>query len=256
MAGLLQQGIAAAKAGRKSDAQRLLVEAANSPADAESAWLWLSGVVEQDAQRLFCLDNALRINPNNEPARHGADVLRMRGIFPAPLDPPRNILDEELEKIQVFTTPESVNTVATASNAGTISRAKEQTSPRKKGGAVPVAPGGRQELSALYRMAATDLSRKVSPTMVVKNLTSHGLSQDIARKIVVETQRGLKRTRGEKFRRRMIRGLLWTLAGGAVTCGTYFFANNLGGTYLLCWGAIILGVIDFFAGLVGWLANR
>jgi hypothetical protein len=54
----------------------------------------------------------------------------------------------------------------------------------------------------------------------------------------------------------MVRGLLWTIAGSVITCGTYIFASDLGGRYVLCYGAIILGVIDFLAGLIGWLTSR
>jgi hypothetical protein len=54
----------------------------------------------------------------------------------------------------------------------------------------------------------------------------------------------------------MIRGLLWTVGGIIVTALTYAFASQLGGTYFIFYGAIIFGLIDFFVGLTGWIADR
>jgi len=64
----LQQGILAAKAGDKPRAFDLLTRASQVPATSEQAWLWLSSVVNDDSERLFCLDSALRINATNVPA--------------------------------------------------------------------------------------------------------------------------------------------------------------------------------------------
>src|SRR5512139_3220023 len=89
MDNLLQQGIAAAKAGDREKAYQILTRATQDGALAEQAWLWLSSVLEQDSERLFCLDNVLRINPNNEPAKRGSAFLRQKGVFPSTPMPPR-----------------------------------------------------------------------------------------------------------------------------------------------------------------------
>ena len=74
----LQQGISAAKAGDKPRAFDLLTRASNVPATSELAWLWLSGVVNDDSERLFCLDTVLRINSDNTAAQRGAALLRQK----------------------------------------------------------------------------------------------------------------------------------------------------------------------------------
>ncbi len=79
----LQQGIVLAKAGDKPRAFDLLMRASQIPATSEQAWLWLSSVVNDDSERLFCLDNVLRINSDNAVAKRGAAILRQKGIFPA-----------------------------------------------------------------------------------------------------------------------------------------------------------------------------
>jgi len=61
--------------------------------------------------------------------------------------------------------------------------------------------------------------------------------------------------KAEKYSERMMRGLIWTIVGIAITTGTYFFAEP-GDHFIICWGAVLFGVIDFLVGLFGWLANR
>src|SRR5258706_10062108 len=78
---LLQQGIAAAKAGQPAEARQLLQQAVKRDPTNESAWLWLSSVAKDDQERIFCLKKILEINPNNENAIKG---LRQVGGGPEP----------------------------------------------------------------------------------------------------------------------------------------------------------------------------
>ena len=68
---LLRAGIAAARAGDKAEARRLLLQVVESDERSETAWLWLSGVVETDVDRRVCLENVLALNPQNELAQRG-----------------------------------------------------------------------------------------------------------------------------------------------------------------------------------------
>ena len=72
---LLQQGIAAARAGDRAQARQLLQEAVKRDPRSEPAWLWLSSVAKDDQERLFCLKQLLGINPNNENAIKGLKQL-------------------------------------------------------------------------------------------------------------------------------------------------------------------------------------
>ncbi len=72
---LLKQGIAAIKEGRKSEARRLLAQVVEQDKRNETAWLWMSGVVDTDTERRACLENVLAINPNNEIAKRGLERL-------------------------------------------------------------------------------------------------------------------------------------------------------------------------------------
>jgi hypothetical protein len=72
----LKRAIAAAKAGRKVEARRLLEMVLDADERNERAWLWLSDVVESDEERIVCLENVLTINPDNDMARKGLVTLR------------------------------------------------------------------------------------------------------------------------------------------------------------------------------------
>ena len=66
---LFNQALAAAQAGERGQARRLLAElVANNPRH-EQAWLRLAGVVENPAQTVDCLKRVIAINPNNFTAR-------------------------------------------------------------------------------------------------------------------------------------------------------------------------------------------
>ncbi len=62
---MLQQAIAAAKAGQKAEAREMFWQVLQSDATNVQAWLWLSGLVEGDEARLQCLEQAIRRNPDN-----------------------------------------------------------------------------------------------------------------------------------------------------------------------------------------------
>ena len=68
---LLQQAIAAAKAGQLGQAQAQLRQVLAQDPDNVTAWLWLSGVVSHPLKREACLRKALELDPYHEAARKG-----------------------------------------------------------------------------------------------------------------------------------------------------------------------------------------
>jgi hypothetical protein len=73
---LLKRGIVALKRGHKAEARDLLIQAVEQDERNEMAWLWLSGAVDTDEDRCICLENVLTINPNNESAQRGLEILQ------------------------------------------------------------------------------------------------------------------------------------------------------------------------------------
>lgn len=94
---LLRQGIAAAKAGHKEEAIRLLMQVVEREERSEQAWLWLSQVVDSAEEKAVCLENVLAINPSNKNAHAGLAWLAQQGVT-APQDElaPAATGDEEL----------------------------------------------------------------------------------------------------------------------------------------------------------------
>ena len=76
---MVRAGAEAYKAGKKAEARTLLERAIELDGYNESAWLWLSAVVDSKEEQQTCLENVLTINPNNERARQG---LKSLGINP------------------------------------------------------------------------------------------------------------------------------------------------------------------------------
>jgi hypothetical protein len=72
---LLMQGIAAARAGDKGVARKLLSEVVHQNPASEMGWLWLSGVLDTPQGRTFCLRKVLDLNPGNQLAQRGLAAL-------------------------------------------------------------------------------------------------------------------------------------------------------------------------------------
>lgn len=71
----LAQGIAAARAGQRDIARQHLQQVLQTDPHHETAWLWLSGLVDTAPQKRDCLQRVLAINPHNEMARRGLEQM-------------------------------------------------------------------------------------------------------------------------------------------------------------------------------------
>lgn len=72
----LKQATEYAKSGNKIKAKQLLAELLQSEPNNELAWLWMSGVVDNTSQQRYCLEQVLKIDPNNQHAVTGISRLR------------------------------------------------------------------------------------------------------------------------------------------------------------------------------------
>jgi hypothetical protein len=252
----LEQGIVAAKSGDSVRAFELLTRASQVPATSEQAWLWLSSVVNDDSERLFCLDNVLRTNINNAVAKRASEMLRQKGIFPAvPIYPKSQRADSvQASASKNIPAPASsqANFASPAQTQMTSAPIKESTPSQQNNYETD---GKKQELSGFFQYSVMELARNIPQQAVEKLLVGRGASAEIAKTIVNDAQYVVRKARREKYKKRMTRGLLWTVAGLVITCGTYAFASELGGRFAIFYGAIIFGFIDFMVGLFGWLSN-
>lgn len=64
----LLDAIELVKANRRAEARHLLRDLIHENNNFEDAWLWMSVAVDSLDQSSICLDNVLRVNPNNADA--------------------------------------------------------------------------------------------------------------------------------------------------------------------------------------------
>lgn len=72
---LLQQGITAYKAGKRDEARKIFIALVKQSPNNERAWGWMYAVANDDKERIYCMKQALRINPSNEKAKQILDSL-------------------------------------------------------------------------------------------------------------------------------------------------------------------------------------
>ena len=117
--GILEKGIAALKAGQKAEARRLLAQVVQQDKNDETAWLWLSGAVETDEQRAYCLKRVLAINPKNESAKKGLQSLTRKPMQKAQRKRPNRMPLVMFIAILIASIPCCVLLFATRSPSGT-----------------------------------------------------------------------------------------------------------------------------------------
>lgn len=84
---LLDQGIVAAKSGNQLAAKQLLAQALKYNSHNEKAWLWMSGVVDTVGEQILCIEQALKINPQNSTAKQALLKLRAQPTHHLPSAP-------------------------------------------------------------------------------------------------------------------------------------------------------------------------
>ncbi len=80
---LIREAVVSAKAGNKAWARDCLSRVLRMDPRNEAAWLWLSSVLETPAEKRFCLEKVLSINPDNVQAQAGLRYLGQQSKSPA-----------------------------------------------------------------------------------------------------------------------------------------------------------------------------
>jgi hypothetical protein len=95
---------------------------------------------------------------------------------------------------------------------------------------------------------AAELMQRGEPLYKIEEqLVRQGLSEESASAVITQLA-GLRSTAEEaEARKNMNQGAVWFLGGVVVTIATYALASG-GGTYVVAWGAIIFGGIQFVRG--------
>jgi len=132
--------------------------------------------------------------------------------------------------------------------------------------AAPTVPptGEQRAAQALAKDVMARLDKGESAKGIVAGLVKKGWEATAAQAYVQQSQAQLEQYRRSPAYRRemaaknsrlMVAGLVWAGIGTVVTIGTFLSAASKpgGGTYIVAWGAILFGLVDFVRGFCGWL---
>jgi len=79
---LVQKGITSKKAGKRDEARKYFIAAIKQNRNNEYAWQFMYNVANDDKERLSCLQQVLRINPQNEKAKSLLNQLKNEQVRP------------------------------------------------------------------------------------------------------------------------------------------------------------------------------
>ncbi len=123
---LLARGIDAARANQRDRARELLMQVVDQDEHNVTAWLWLSGVVDDLEDREICLENVLALDPENDVARRGLAWIRAERAKQKPPEIPDQGLIPKTSPLYAEPQPTEENPFQKANTAFT---SPETTSP-------------------------------------------------------------------------------------------------------------------------------
>lgn len=99
------------------------------------------------------------------------------------------------------------------------------------------------------------VNKKTDDELVKKELIAKGFQEEDADKIIYNIHFQVEseiEERKHKAKNNMIYGALWCIGGIIVTAISYSSVSSGGGQYVITWGAIVFGGIQFFMGLINY----
>ena len=106
-----------------------------------------------------------------------------------------------------------------------------------------------EAIQAIYKYAAELIKSGLSGQQVESQLVEKGLDQAAASIVVKNLMEARSKAINDAAKKNMIFGSLWLIGGCVVTAVTFAIASGGGGSYIIAWGAIVFGAIQFFRGL-------
>jgi hypothetical protein len=107
---------------------------------------------------------------------------------------------------------------------------------------------------AAYGLAAEQMRRGACRSEIQRGLTERGLSAKASAAVVRDLERVEAAAQRAEGQTAMLTGALWCLGGIAVTAATFQAATAAGGgKYVIAWGAILFGAIQFVRGYFRWM---
>lgn len=103
--------------------------------------------------------------------------------------------------------------------------------------------------TALYEYVVRQfVVQKKNSAEITDMLVAKGFNQSDAYTFVNDVEQVVFKDKKKKANKNMLYGAMWCVGGIIVTVASYS-ASSGGGRYVIAWGAIIFGAIQFFKGL-------
>lgn len=98
---MYKAALEAVELGQKTRARDLFTRLLKADSSKAEYWLWMSTLVDSATERIYCLESALRADPDNEAARRGLIILgaRQAGDDVVPVPPVRRHWEKEIGNI-------------------------------------------------------------------------------------------------------------------------------------------------------------
>jgi hypothetical protein len=106
----------------------------------------------------------------------------------------------------------------------------------------------RQLIQSICELVAEKLQFGIAPKKIQELLQEKGLDPELAEAIVSKVSAMHRQAKREAANKNMLYGALWCIGGTVVTVASFSAASG-GGRYVVAWGAIVFGGIQFFRGL-------
>ncbi len=123
-------------------------------------------------------------------------------------------------------------------------------------------------IEELNQLVARDIAAGKPKEIIIQDLMALDWPEESARQLVDNVEQEVNRHNDEDYddivtstfakqgKRRMLTGALWAIGGTVVTLFTYGAASNGGGSYVVAWGAILFGIIDFIRGFADYVKYK
>lgn len=109
----------------------------------------------------------------------------------------------------------------------------------------------QEAVNHIYEYAADLFINKDKNSYEVKMaLVAKGMSEENAQIVVDRLEDEIEQARKRRANKDMLWGAVWCIGGTIVTIATYSAASNGGGRYVVAWGAIIFGGVQFIRGVI------
>jgi hypothetical protein len=103
-------------------------------------------------------------------------------------------------------------------------------------------------MKEVFNHAAEMMSNGAANEKIKSDLMERGLNAEVAETVVSSLVGAHRDAKQEQGKKNMLYGALWCVGGTAITIGTYAAASG-GGTYVVTYGAIVIGAFQFFQGI-------